>query len=71
MTTLHDFGGGWDGHWTRSFGLSQFHGHGTWLVCKVESYIRCPCPWVLSGHGCDIIGNIIGNVTIFEYMGTI
>ena len=26
-----------------------------------------PCPWVLGGHGCDIIGN----VTIFEYMGAI
>ena len=24
-----------------------------------------PCPWVLGGHGCDIIGN----VTIFKYMG--
>ena len=21
-----------------------------------------PCPWVLGGHRCDIIGNIIGNV---------
>ena len=30
-----------------------------------------PCPWVLGGHGCDIVGNIIGNVTIFEYMGVI
>ena len=25
----------WDGIWTLSFGLSQFHGHGSWLVCKV------------------------------------
>ena len=30
-----------------------------------------PCPWVLGGHGCHIIGNIIGGVTIFEYMGAI
>ena len=30
-----------------------------------------PCPWVLGGHGCDIIGNIIGNVTNFEYMDAI
>ena len=22
----------WDGLWTLSFGLSQFHGHGSWLV---------------------------------------
>ena len=25
----------WDSLWTVSFGLSQFHGHGSWLVCKV------------------------------------
>ena len=25
----------WDSLWTLSFGLSQFHGHGTWLVCEV------------------------------------
>jgi hypothetical protein len=25
----------WDGIWTLSFGLSQFHGHGSWLVCEV------------------------------------
>ena len=23
-----------------------------------EPYIGCPCPWVLGGHGCDIIGNV-------------
>ena len=25
----------WDGLWTLSFGLSQFHGHGSWLMCEV------------------------------------
>jgi hypothetical protein len=25
----------WDGLWTLSCGLSQFHGHGSWLVCEV------------------------------------
>ena len=25
----------------------------------------------LGGHGCDIIGNVIDNVTIFEYVGAI
>ena len=25
----------WDGLWTLSFGLSQFHGHGSWLICEV------------------------------------
>jgi hypothetical protein len=38
--TLHsrvrDFGRCvWDGLWILSFGLSQFHGHGSWLVCEV------------------------------------
>ena len=25
----------WDGLWTLSFGLSQSHGHGSWLMCEV------------------------------------
>ena len=25
----------WNGLWTLSFGLSQCHGHGSWLVCEV------------------------------------
>ena len=25
----------WDGLWTLSFRVSQFHGHGSWLVCEV------------------------------------
>jgi hypothetical protein len=25
----------WDGLWTHSFGLSQFHGHRSWLMCEV------------------------------------
>ena len=35
VITLHDFGGVLDGLWTLSFGLSQFQGHGSWLVCEV------------------------------------
>ena len=27
----------WDGLWTLSFGLSQFHGHSSWLVCVKQS----------------------------------
>ena len=26
----------WDGLWIPSFGFSQFHGHGSWLVCEVD-----------------------------------
>ena len=25
----------WDGLWTLSFGLSQFHDYGSWLMCEV------------------------------------
>jgi hypothetical protein len=25
----------WDGLWTLSFGLSQFHGHNSWFMCEV------------------------------------
>ena len=25
----------WDGLWTLCVGLSQVHGHGSWLVCEV------------------------------------
>jgi hypothetical protein len=35
VSTLHDFGGVLDNLWTLSFGLSKFHGHGSWLVCAV------------------------------------
>ena len=31
----------WDnGLWTLSFGLSQFHGHGYWLMCEVALISR-------------------------------
>ena len=57
--------------------LTSFRKNMPSITSTVEPYIGCPypcpspCPWVLGGHGCNIIGNIIGNVTIFEYMGTI
>jgi hypothetical protein len=34
VTALHDFGGALDNFQTYSFRLSQFHGHGSWLVCE-------------------------------------
>ena len=40
MTTLHDFGSVMGRLLHTSFGLSQFHGHGSWLMCEVAlSYI--------------------------------
>ena len=35
MTTLHDFGGVVGQPLDTFFGLSQFHGHNSWLVCEV------------------------------------
>jgi hypothetical protein len=35
VTTLHVFGGDLGRPLDTSFGLSQFHGHGSWLVCEV------------------------------------
>ena len=45
MTTPHDFGDVLDGLWTLSFGLSQFHGHGSWLMCEdaLSGYCLCVC----------------------------
>ena len=33
----------WDGLWTLCFGLSQFHGHGSWLVCEVALSVVGTC----------------------------
>ena len=35
----------WDGPWTLSFGLSQFNGHGSWLMCEVALGV---------GHHCEL-----------------
>ena len=35
MTTPHDFGSVLGKPLDTSFGLSQFHGHGSWLMCEV------------------------------------
>jgi hypothetical protein len=36
IPTLHDFDDVfWDIVWTLFHGLSQFHGHGSWLVCEM------------------------------------
>ncbi len=35
VTTIHDFEGVLGGTLDTFFGLSQLHGHGSWLVCEV------------------------------------
>ena len=32
-----------DGIWTLPFGLSQSHGHGSWLVCEVALTLKPIC----------------------------
>ena len=32
----------WDGLWTLSYGLSQFHGRGSWLVCEEALSLTTP-----------------------------
>jgi hypothetical protein len=69
----------WDGLWTLSFGLSQFHGHGSWLVCEVvvipkifsdEHPTQNQHPKVLYYKYILILGlsTILTCRSIFEYM---
>jgi hypothetical protein len=37
VTALHDFWWSWNGLWILSFGLSQFHSHGPWLLAPLWS----------------------------------
>ena len=50
----------WDGLWTFSFGLSQFHGDCSWLVLEValniycaidENLVVCVSIWVIISSG--------------------
>ena len=41
-----------DGLWTLSFGLSQLHGHGSWLVCEVA---------LMRNDNCFIISFLVSN----------
>ena len=50
--------------------MTTLHDYGAEPYIGAHTHAH-PCPWVLGGHGCDIIGNIVGNVTNFEYMGAI
>jgi hypothetical protein len=49
MTTLHDFGSVLRQPLGTSFGLLQFHGHRSWLVCEVALNYEFQCqllPWM-------------------------
>ena len=60
VTTLHDFGGVLGRPLDTFFGLSQFHGHGSWLVCEVAlvgvARSSDPC----SDHSLTKLGYCIG-----------
>jgi hypothetical protein len=36
----------WDGLWTLSFGLAQFHGHGSLLTCEVALMLVVAMCWL-------------------------
>ena len=46
----------WDGLYTLSFGLSQFHGHGSWLACEVALRPQgtCKCNEKFLSHVCTL-----------------
>jgi hypothetical protein len=43
----------WDGLWTLSRGLSLFHGRGSWLMCAVVEFEKCP----VEGEGVEKVTN--------------
>jgi hypothetical protein len=45
----------WDGLWTLSFGLSQFHGRGSWIVCEVVQ--SCRIFWTPTTYCTIILGH--------------
>ena len=85
LSTLHDFESvfGWRALDTFLWALTISWSRLVWGVkSRALHWVPIPMPmgfgwaWVgyylfMGGHGRDIIGNIIGNVTIFEYMGAI
>jgi hypothetical protein len=44
----------WDGLWALSFGLSQFHGHGSWLMCEVALSILCFMNDIICNKNLDV-----------------
>ena len=61
----------WDGLWTLSFGLSKFHGHGSWLVCEValsppraldKPSQTSRCPWHESPNHDILVKNVTQNI---------
>jgi hypothetical protein len=54
----------WDGLGTLSFGLSQFHGHGSWLVCEVAliSVVFEPLYWTTYENGTSEIGPLTNDI---------
>ena len=61
VTTLHDFGGVLGRPFDTFFGLSQFHGHYSWLVCEValRTWMNCQYP-----DECAHIGHFVWALTI-------
>ena len=52
----------WDGLWTLSFGVPQFHGHGPWLVCEVAL--------ITGSHsrGIHVTGSFVVSIFLFLFL---
>jgi hypothetical protein len=44
----------WDNLWTLTFGLAQFHGHGSWLVCEMALNVVSKLAQIPPGRKEDI-----------------
>ena len=52
----------WNGLWILSFGFSQFHGHGSWLMCEVT--LRWKCEINLETLNWSSQHALVGNIKI-------
>ena len=57
----------WDGLWTLSFKLSQFHDHGSWLVCEVALSSQPIC-WCYLEWNLETDLNLRRRISLFHAM---
>jgi hypothetical protein len=49
-------GASWDGRWTLSFGLSKYHGHGSWLRVWSGPHLTFWFPWLILSSFTTVVG---------------
>ena len=58
----------WDGLWTLSYGLSQSHGRGSWLVCEVALNFKNPWPFIRRRNNVE---RCLKFITYHKFLGCI